>query len=134
MGEALGKVADRLEELHRHVMRMYRPVLALVSDGAPTDDFDKGLARLMATSIGQKAIRLALAVGDRANREVLAQFVGNSEFGVLEASRPEEIENYIRLMTYTGTQNAVPFAAPEPIAMPSAPLDDQTRRDWEETR
>jgi hypothetical protein len=88
----------------------------------------------MATSIGQKAIRLALAVGDRANREVLAQFVGNSEFGVLEASRPEEIENYIRLMTYTGTQNAVPFAAPEPIAMPSAPLDDQTRRDWEETR
>jgi len=132
MGEALSKVADRLEELRKHVKRMYRPVLALVSDGAPTDDFDKGLAKLMSTTIGQKAIRLALAVGDKVNRDVLAQFVGNSEFGVMEASRPEEIENYIRLMTYTGTQSAVPFAAPEDIVLPTKPLDDQARSDWED--
>jgi len=133
MGEALSKVADRLEEIHKHVRRMYRPVLALVSDGAPTDDFDKGLAKLMSTTIGAKAIRLALAVGDKANREVLAQFVGNSEFGVLEASRPDDIENYIRLMTYTGTQSAVPFAVAEEARTPSTVvMDDATRTDWEE--
>jgi uncharacterized protein YegL len=132
MGEALSKVADRLEELRQHVKRMYRPVLALVSDGAPTDDFDKGLARLMATPIGKKAIRLALAVGDKANREVLSEFVGNSEFAVMEASRPEEIENYIRLMTYTGTHSSVPFSAPDDAVKPAAPLDDQARSDWED--
>lgn len=133
MGEALGKVADQLDELRRRVKRMYRPVLALVSDGAPTDDFDKGLAKLMATQMGKKAIRLALAVGDRANRDVLAQFVGNSEFGVLEASRPEEIENYIRLMTYTGTQSSVPFGMPDKASSPSAALTEQALSDWEET-
>lgn len=132
MGEALSKVADRLEELRQHVKRMYRPVLALVSDGAPTDDFDKGLAKLMATPIGKKAIRLALAVGDKANQEVLSEFVGNSEFAVMEASRPEEIENYIRLMTYTGTHSAVPFSAPDDVATPAAPLDQQARSDWED--
>jgi len=132
MGEALSKVADRLEELRQHVKRMYRPVLALVSDGAPTDDFDKGLAKLMATPIGKKAIRLALAVGDKANQEVLSEFVGNSEFAVMEASRPEEIENYIRLMTYTGTHSAVPFSAPDDAAKSAAPLDDQARSDWED--
>jgi uncharacterized protein YegL len=133
MGEALGKVADRLDEMHRYVRRMYRPVLALVSDGAPTDDFDKGLAKLMYTTIGQKAIRLALAVGDRANRDVLAQFVGNSEFGVLEASRPEEIENYIRLMTYTGTRSSVPFGAPRIASDPTVVPTAEALEDWEES-
>jgi uncharacterized protein YegL len=133
MGEALSKVADRLEEIHLHVRRMYRPVLALVSDGAPTDDFDKGLAKLMSTAIGAKAIRLALAVGDKANRDVLAQFVGNSELGVLEASHPDDIENYIRLMTYTGTRSSVPFAAAEEASQQTTVImDGAARADWEE--
>jgi uncharacterized protein YegL len=132
MGEALGKVAERLEEMHRYVKRMYRPVLALVSDGAPTDDFDKGLAKLMATTIGRKAIRLALAVGDRANRDVLAQFVGNSEYGVLEAGRPEEIENYIRLMTYTGTQSSMPFGGLQAGASSQSVPSREILEDWEE--
>jgi hypothetical protein len=87
----------------------------------------------MSTTIGSKAIRLALAVGDKANREVLAQFVGNSEFGVLEASRPDDIENYIRLMTYTGTRSSVPFAGGDNArTQTTAVLDDAARTDWEE--
>src|SRR6185437_7891620 len=45
MGEALGKVADQLR-MPPMSSRGLPPVLALVSDGQPTDDFADGLARL----------------------------------------------------------------------------------------
>jgi len=51
-------------------------VLVLISDGAPTDGFERGLATLMAEPWARKAVRLAIAIGHDADLEVLQQFIG----------------------------------------------------------
>jgi uncharacterized protein YegL len=75
MGEALELVADQLASPLMEE-RALPPVLVLISDGQPTDDFDTGLARLLRQPWAQKAVRLAIAVGHDADQEVLQQFIG----------------------------------------------------------
>ena len=51
--------------------RALPPVLVLISDGQPTDDFGKGLEDLLGQPWGKKAVRVAIAIGDDADLEVL---------------------------------------------------------------
>ena len=73
MGEALELVGAALQSPPMEE-RALPPVLVLISDGQPTDDFDTGLARLMRQPWAQKAVRLAIAMGHDADLEVLQQF------------------------------------------------------------
>jgi uncharacterized protein YegL len=75
MGEALELVAAQLASPPMEE-RALPPVLVLISDGQPTDDFEAGLARLLRQPWAQKAVRLAIAVGHDADQEVLQQFIG----------------------------------------------------------
>lgn len=75
MGEALELVASQLRSPPMEE-RALPPVLVLISDGQPTDDFDQGLALLMRQPWAQKAVRLAIAMGHDADLEVLQQFIG----------------------------------------------------------
>jgi len=75
MGEALQLVATALQSPPMEE-RALPPVLVLISDGQPTDDFDRGLATLMRQPWAQKAVRLAIAMGHDADLEVLQQFIG----------------------------------------------------------
>lgn len=95
MGGALKMVAA---ELHVPPMpkRALPPVIVLISDGHPTDDFDAGLRALMNESWGQKAVRIAIAIGADADSDVLRRFIGNDECELLNASNPQQLINYIR--------------------------------------
>ncbi|MFM8524036.1 MAG: vWA domain-containing protein [Cyanobacteriota bacterium] len=75
MGEALELVASQLSSPPMEA-RALPPVLVLISDGQPTDDFEQGLSRLMRQPWAQKAVRLAIAMGHDADLEVLQQFIG----------------------------------------------------------
>ena len=75
MGEALELVAAQLASPPMEE-RALPPVLVLISDGQPTDDFDTGLAQLLRQPWAQKAVRLAIALGHDADLEVLQQFIG----------------------------------------------------------
>lgn len=75
MGEALDLVAAQLASPPMEE-RALPPVLVLISDGQPTDDFETGLRRLLRQPWAQKAVRLAIAVGHDADHEVLQQFIG----------------------------------------------------------
>lgn len=94
-GHALELVA---EQLSTEVMstRALPPVLVLVSDGMPTDDFSAGLQTLMAEPWGKKAVRLAIAIGQDADRDVLHRFIGHPELEPLEANNPEDLVQHIR--------------------------------------
>lgn len=76
--------------------RALPPVLVLISDGQPTDDFDGGLRALMAEPWGKKAVRLAIAIGEDADTAVLQRFIGHAELQPLRANNSEELVNYIR--------------------------------------
>ncbi len=84
MGEALELVAAVLQSPPMEE-RALPPVLVLISDGQPTDDFDAGLANLMRRPWAQKAVRLAIAMGHDADTEVLQQFIGPDPAGHLPA-------------------------------------------------
>ena len=76
MGEALELVATQLSSPPMEE-RALPPVLVLISDGQPTDDFDAGLKELMNQMWAQKAVRLAIALGHDANMDVLQDFIGS---------------------------------------------------------
>ncbi len=76
---ALGEAMDQLAAVLRTPpmeLRALPPVLVLISDGAPTDDFQASLQTLMAEPWAAKAVRLAIAIGHDADLEVLQQFIG----------------------------------------------------------
>lgn len=58
------------------------PVIILISDGEPTDDYQKGLKILKANKWYKKSIKIALGVDD-ANMDILADFTGNRESAIL---------------------------------------------------
>jgi uncharacterized protein YegL len=75
MGAALKLVAQALRTPPMEP-RALPPVLVLISDGAPTDDYNGGLQTLMREPWAQKAVRLAIAIGHDAHHDELQAFIG----------------------------------------------------------
>jgi uncharacterized protein YegL len=95
MGRALSIVAEQLR-IPPMTDRALPPVLVLISDGQPTDDFTGGLQALMSEPWGRKAVRVAIAIGEDADQEVLQKFIANPELKPLQANNPESLVKYIR--------------------------------------
>lgn len=95
MGKALSMLADQLK-IPPMTERALPPVLVLISDGQPTDDFNGGLKTLMDQPWGKKAVRIAIAIGEDADHEVLQKFIGNPELKPLQANSPEALVNHIK--------------------------------------
>jgi len=96
MGKALKMVADQMK-MPPMSDRALPPVLVLFSDGQPTDDFNAGLQELMALPWGKKAVRIAIAIGEDADTDVLQQFMGaNSELKPLQANNAQQLAKYIK--------------------------------------
>lgn len=95
MGEALSLVAKELT-VEKMGDRALPPVLVLLTDGEPTDDFQQGLDELMALPWGKKAVRLSVAIGHDADTDVLQQFIGHNEIQPLLATNSEQLVDYIR--------------------------------------
>ena len=51
------------------------PVMILFSDGVPTDDAKHGLEHLKENNWYKAAIKIAVAIGDDANKDILKEFV-----------------------------------------------------------
>ena len=62
----------------------------LLSDGEPTDNYKHGLEKLKQNNWFKKAIKVAVAIGEDANKAVLAEFTGNKE-AVLTVHTPEAL-------------------------------------------
>src|SRR5215213_1820588 len=105
MGKALQLVADQLK-IPPMSERALPPVLVLVSDGQPTDNFNKGLAALMDEPWGKKAVRIAIAIGEDADLEVLRRFIAHPEIEPLQANNPEALVDYIRWVSTAVLQAA----------------------------
>lgn len=95
MGKALRMLADALA-VEQMPPRGLPPVLVLVSDGHPTDDFNSGLRALMDQPWGKKAVRIAIAIGDDADEAVLEKFIGHAELAPLRAHNPTDLVKFIK--------------------------------------
>lgn len=99
LGEALTMVGDALQA-PLITDRALPPILALITDGLPTDDFQVGLEHLMSKPWGQKALRIVVAIGDDATsneaRDIFRAFVANDNLRPFQASNPEALVEHIR--------------------------------------
>lgn len=114
MGKALALVGEQLK-IPPMNDRALPPVLVLITDGQPTDDFASGLKVLMEQPWGKKAVRVAIAVGQDADYEVLQKFIGNAELKPLTANQPEELVRRIKwVSTVVLKATSAPASQPTP--------------------
>ena len=107
LGHALSLVTDLLEDRERIPSRSYRPVLVLVSDGLPTDEWETALARLEKSERGSKATRFAMVIGDDANEEVLARFANDREAPVFKTHQARDIHRFFRAVAMSVASRTV---------------------------
>jgi len=126
MGKALQLVATELDT-GKLGERALPPVLVLITDGQPTDDFKGGLAALMNQRWGQKAVRIGIAIGGDADLGVLQQFIGNGELKPLQANNAEQLVRYIRWVSTAVLKAA---SAPPSQAQGAAPAAGNAPDVW----
>jgi len=79
------------------------PAVFYMSDGQPSDEWQKPLAELKNNRWYQNAIKVAVAIGDDADEGVLAQLTGNPE-SVTKVHRPEHLKQMVRFVTLTSSK------------------------------
>jgi uncharacterized protein YegL len=105
----LGKALDILIEaldIKKIGDRAKPPVLVLVSDGLPTDDWKSSLDKLNKLPWGQKAVRIAIAIGGDADIDVLQKFINNPEIKVLQANNAQALVDCIRWVSTVALKKA----------------------------
>lgn len=118
MGKALSQVADQMK-IPPMSDRALPPVLVLVSDGQPTDDFSTGLKALLDQPWGKRAVRLAIAVGRDADLDVLSRFIAQPELKPLQANNAPALVSFIRWAS-TAVLKAVSSPASSPTVFAGA--------------
>lgn len=82
MGEATRELGRKLSHKRGFLTSAsgsYAPVVIMLSDGIPTDDFSGAMTGIMNNNWFRHSMRIAIAIGSDADIDVLKQFTGNSE-------------------------------------------------------
>ena len=102
MGKAFSLLAAQLS-MPPMPERALPPVIVLISDGMPTDNYKEPLDKLLKMPWGKKAVRIAISIGMDANDDVLAEFTGNPEL-VFKANNATMLTGLIKwASTLVGT-------------------------------
>lgn len=106
-GEACFKLEQKLhkEEFMNDAAGCFAPVFILLSDGVPTDNYTKHLDNLKKNNWFKKGIRIAISIGDDADKDMLKEFTGNPET-VITVYSPETLRKVIRFVSVTASQVA----------------------------
>lgn len=107
--------------------RALPPVLVLLSDGQPTDDYKKSLDKLLHLPWGKKAVRIAIAIGQDADDTVLTEFTGNREL-VLQANNAAMLTKMIKWASTAASMVSAPASCviedKKPVGIPLLDEDD----------
>lgn len=80
--------------------RAYNPVVALISDGYPNDDWQGPFGRFVNDERSAKeATRFAMAIGSDADEAMLGDFANDSEAPLLRAENARDIHRFFQAVT-----------------------------------
>lgn len=117
MGAALSMAKDLLEDKERIPSKCYRPAVVLVSDGAPTDEWEKPMDDFVEGGRSSKCQRFAMAIGTSQDDPVLNRFMHRMEQSVYLASDATKIRDFFQFVTMSVSQRSRsqnPNALPPP--------------------
>ena len=81
----------------------FGPVMFLMTDGYPSDDYKKGLEALNKNSWYKFGLKAALGIGKEANDEMLAEFTGSADT-VVHAYSGGQLAQFIKIIAVTSSQ------------------------------
>lgn len=116
LGSACSKVKEIIENKEETPGCAYRPTIILVSDGAPTDSWKTPMKALIMEGRSSKCDRMAMAIGQDANREVLSQFIEGTQNSLFTANKASEIVKFFKFVTMsvmTRTKSKNPNVIPK---------------------
>jgi uncharacterized protein YegL len=96
----------------------FAPVCILLSDGGPTDSYEKPLADLHENKWFKHGVKIAIAIGNDANTDVLTEFTGNKE-AVFTVHNIDALKKIIKCTAVTSSQ----------VASQTTSSKDQTKTD-----
>lgn len=105
LGEALKELDSKLSRSAFLVSETgyCLPVIIFMSDGGPTDDWKKALDNINKNNKWFKSARkIAVAIGDAADKDVLSELVGNKE-AVVQANDLEALKSLIVAISVSST-------------------------------
>ena len=105
MGAAFEELAIRLSRnsFLSSPSLSFAPVIFLMTDGYPSDDYKKGLRKLNENSWYKHGLKVALGIGKEANDDMLAEFTGTSDT-VVHAYSGGQLANLIKKIAVTSSQ------------------------------
>ncbi len=132
LGAALRSLNEKMSRkafLGENPMGYLAPGVIILSDGVPTDNWEKSLEELKKNNWFKSATKVAFAVGDDADKNVLAKICGSGE-SVVSIDDPEKIRQYIKFVTAavskTGTTSSTGKSAQEIVNDTLKSIDDDT--------
>ena len=99
----------------------FAPVIFLMTDGYPSDDYKAGLKELQSNSWYKFGLKAALGIGSEANDNVLAEFTGSKDT-VVHAYSGGQLAQMIKIIAVTSSQ----------IGSKSMTLSDESGRELSE--
>lgn len=130
MGKAFELLAGQLS-MPPMPDRALPPVIVLLTDGYPTDDWKRPLEKLLKMPWGKKAVKVAIAIGKDAERSVLEAFTGNPE-AVLDAGNPEVLTHFIKWASTVAS--AVSNPTSNPMEVGDVQKTEQSSQETQEPR
>jgi uncharacterized protein YegL len=124
LGEAIAAAKQLIEDKETTPSRAYRPVVVLVSDGKPTDQWKANLESFVGTGRSTKCDRMALSIGAGADEDMLRKFIAGTPNPVFHAVDAEQIRETFKRVTMSVTvrsRSKDPNQVPQLEASPVAP-------------
>ena len=107
MGRALDVAYDMIEDKSQIPKNAYRPVIVLVSDGAPNDDhWEDKLKKFTSTGRSSKCDRWSLAIGADADVEMMKRFLDHPEKEVCFIEDAADIHKFFRFISSSTIQRS----------------------------
>jgi len=137
LGAAIGIAKTLIENRQLIPSRAYRPLVILVSDGLPTDDWVTAFEDFIKNERSAKCDRMALGIGSETTsgegRQMLERFVDGTNHAVFEAKDAEGIYKFFKFVTmsvvtrsHSQDPNAIPIDATlKPPAKQKTSNDDK---------
>lgn len=122
MGDAFKMLSDLIENRNLIPSRSYKPTIVLLTDGLPTDEYLTPMNELINEGRSSKAFRIAMAIGDDADKDMLLKFVSTPEY-LITGENARDIRKFFRFVTMSVTQR-MKSQTPDLQQIPQMPEDD----------
>jgi uncharacterized protein YegL len=122
MGGAFTLLKELIEDKSLIPSRSYKPTIVLLTDGLPTDEWQKPMSELINDGRSSKAFRIAMAIGDDADKNMLSKFVSTPDY-LVTGENARDIRKFFRFVTMSVTQR-MKSQTPDMQQVPQMPEDD----------